>query len=166
MLLATGWTGQTVRNFALASVYGPGIVGIGPDGLVPANPVSEVVGVRTPSYASVNLTCRLGRFRTVMQLRIHKSKAISNGCASLNRAAQPKLTALFNDAADHLRSRIVAMCGILFVFNIGAWLWASIAFRHYPVLLGTALLAYGVGLRHAVDADHIERAYNGIDQRV
>ena len=29
------------------------------------------------------------------------------------------------------------------------------AFRHYPLLLGTALLAYSFGLRHAVDADHI-----------
>ena len=29
------------------------------------------------------------------------------------------------------------------------------AFRHFPVLLGTAFLAYSFGLRHAVDADHI-----------
>ena len=29
------------------------------------------------------------------------------------------------------------------------------AFRHYPLLFGTALLAYSFGLRHAVDADHI-----------
>lgn len=29
------------------------------------------------------------------------------------------------------------------------------AFRDGPVLLGTALLAYTFGLRHAVDADHI-----------
>jgi high-affinity nickel-transport protein len=34
-------------------------------------------------------------------------------------------------------------------------LWAIVAFRHYPLLLGTALLAYSFGLRHAVDADHI-----------
>jgi hypothetical protein len=61
MLIATGWTGQTAENFALPSVYGPGKVGIGPDGLVTANPVSEVVGVRIPSYASVNLTYRFGR---------------------------------------------------------------------------------------------------------
>jgi hypothetical protein len=61
MLVATGWTGQTVENFATASVYGPGKVGVGPDGLVPANPVSEVVGVRIPSYASVNLTYRFRR---------------------------------------------------------------------------------------------------------
>jgi nickel/cobalt transporter (NiCoT) family protein len=73
----------------------------------------------------------------------------------MSAPAQSKLTNLFNDAADNLRGRIVAMYGILFVFNIGAWLWASIAFRHYPVLLGTALLAYSFGLRHAVDADHI-----------
>src|ERR1700734_2023674 len=77
---------------------------------------------------------------------------------TLSRTAvsgQPKLTALFNDAADQLRSRIVAIYGILFVFNIGAWIWASIAFHRYPVLLGTAFLAYSFGLRHAVDADHI-----------
>ena len=41
------------------------------------------------------------------------------------------------------------------VFNLGAWAWAIIAFHHFPVLLGTAFLAYSFGLRHAVDADHI-----------
>ena len=39
--------------------------------------------------------------------------------------------------------------------NIGAWVWAVAAFHNHPVLLGTALLAYSFGLRHAVDADHI-----------
>jgi len=67
----------------------------------------------------------------------------------------PKLSTLFNDCADNLRGRIIAIYGILFAFNIGAWLWASIAFHRYPVLMGTALLAYSFGLRHAVDADHI-----------
>jgi high-affinity nickel-transport protein len=43
----------------------------------------------------------------------------------------------------------------LLVFNVGTWLWAIIAFRHYPVLVGTSFLAYSFGLRHAVDADHI-----------
>ena len=33
--------------------------------------------------------------------------------------------------------------------------WAFVLFRDQPILLGTALLAYGFGLRHAVDADHI-----------
>ena len=41
------------------------------------------------------------------------------------------------------------------VANIAAWVWALVAFHDYPVLLGTALLAYTFGLRHAVDADHI-----------
>ena len=36
-----------------------------------------------------------------------------------------------------------------------AWIWAIVAFADHPVLLGTALLAYSFGLRHAVDADHI-----------
>ena len=62
---------------------------------------------------------------------------------------------LFDDAADGLRGRVIALYGILLLFNLGAWLWAAIAFHRYPVLLGTALLAYSFGLRHAVDADHI-----------
>jgi high-affinity nickel-transport protein len=44
---------------------------------------------------------------------------------------------------------------LLFLFNAGAWLWAIAAFHRYPILLGTAFLAYSFGLRHAVDADHI-----------
>ena len=54
-----------------------------------------------------------------------------------------------------LRGRITSMYALLVGVNIGAWLWALIAFRHHPVLLGTAFLAYSFGLRHAVDADHI-----------
>jgi nickel/cobalt transporter (NiCoT) family protein len=38
---------------------------------------------------------------------------------------------------------------------LGAWVWAILAFQQKPILLGTALLAYTFGLRHAVDADHI-----------
>jgi high-affinity nickel-transport protein len=41
------------------------------------------------------------------------------------------------------------------VANLCAWAWALSAFRHYPLLLGSSLLAYGLGLRHAIDADHI-----------
>ncbi len=49
----------------------------------------------------------------------------------------------------------VVLFAALAVANILAWAWALAAFRHYPLLLGTAALAYGFGLRHAVDADHI-----------
>src|ERR1700689_3336059 len=66
-----------------------------------------------------------------------------------------RLITLFDDGADNLRGRVIAIYGILFAFNVGAWLCASVAFHHYPVLMGTALLAYSFGLRHAVDADHI-----------
>lgn len=62
---------------------------------------------------------------------------------------------LFNDSPSGLRGKIVAIYSLLVAFNVGAWIWAFIAFRGQPVLLGTALLAYVFGLRHAVDADHI-----------
>ena len=57
--------------------------------------------------------------------------------------------------SPHLRHRIAAIYGVLIVLNITAWVWALFTFSIQPVLLGTALLAYGFGLRHAVDADHI-----------
>src|ERR1700761_7170399 len=62
---------------------------------------------------------------------------------------------LFSDTAGALRGRVLRVYGVLAVFNGAAWLWAVLAFRHYPLLLGTAFLAYSFGLRHAVDADHI-----------
>lgn len=58
-------------------------------------------------------------------------------------------------AQGALRHRVIAIYGLLAVFNIGAWIWAYIAFHAHPLLLSTGLLAYGFGLRHAVDADHI-----------
>jgi nickel/cobalt transporter (NiCoT) family protein len=54
-----------------------------------------------------------------------------------------------------MRRRIAGIYALLLAANLGAWSWAVLVFRDHPVLLGTALLAYGFGLRHAVDADHI-----------
>src|SRR5215831_17854479 len=54
-----------------------------------------------------------------------------------------------------MRRPLVLLFGLLIAANVGAWAWALLAFRHYPLLIGTALLAYGLGLRHAIDADHI-----------
>jgi high-affinity nickel-transport protein len=65
------------------------------------------------------------------------------------------LRILFHDEAANTRARVFAIYGILLVFNLAAWFWALFAFHRYPVLLGTAFLAYSFGLRHAVDADHI-----------
>jgi len=50
---------------------------------------------------------------------------------------------------------VAALFVALGCLNLGAWTWALVVFRHYPIALGTALLAYGLGLRHAIDADHI-----------
>ncbi|HEY4406705.1 MAG TPA: HoxN/HupN/NixA family nickel/cobalt transporter [Xanthobacteraceae bacterium] len=61
----------------------------------------------------------------------------------------------FDDGATSLRGRILSIYGLLIAVNVAAWAWALSAFHDYPVLLGTAFLAYGFGLRHAVDADHI-----------
>ena len=68
---------------------------------------------------------------------------------------RPTLRHLFDDAPGNLRGKVLGIYALLFAFNAASWLWAAIAFRHYPLLLGTALLAYSFGLRHAVDADHI-----------
>jgi high-affinity nickel-transport protein len=56
---------------------------------------------------------------------------------------------------SHVRGRTFLLYALLLGANLGAWIWALIAFHNYPILLGTALLAYTFGLRHAVDADHI-----------
>jgi len=58
-------------------------------------------------------------------------------------------------ASSPLRGKVIGIYTLLLAFNGLAWLWALTEFRDYPVLLGTALLAYAFGLRHAVDADHI-----------
>jgi high-affinity nickel-transport protein len=60
-----------------------------------------------------------------------------------------------DDASAASRSRIAALYAFLFGFNALTWTWAIVAFADRPTLLGTALLAYVLGLRHAVDADHI-----------
>ena len=54
-----------------------------------------------------------------------------------------------------LRRKVVAIYVLLVGANLLAWAAAFVAFRDFPVLLGTAFLAYALGLRHAVDADHI-----------
>ncbi len=54
-----------------------------------------------------------------------------------------------------LRRRVARVGAALLLWNAAAWLWAVLAFKQQPLLIGTALLAYGFGLRHAVDADHI-----------
>ena len=65
------------------------------------------------------------------------------------------LSNLFNDEQENIRGKVIGVYALLFAFNIAAWVWALVAFHDFPVLLGTAALAYSFGLRHAFDADHI-----------
>jgi len=64
-------------------------------------------------------------------------------------------SSLFSDEGDALRAKVIGVYALLIGANVAAWLWALSAFRNYPILLGTATLAYTFGLRHAFDADHI-----------
>ena len=62
---------------------------------------------------------------------------------------------LFEESAGEVRARLVGIYSVLAVLNVGAWIWALVAFHDRPALLGVGLVIYGLGLRHAVDADHI-----------
>ncbi|MGH7089212.1 MAG: HoxN/HupN/NixA family nickel/cobalt transporter [Stellaceae bacterium] len=52
-------------------------------------------------------------------------------------------------------ARIAGIYGLLAGLNVAAWGWAFVTFHAFPALVGTAMLAYTFGLRHAFDADHI-----------
>ncbi len=54
-----------------------------------------------------------------------------------------------------LNLRAPGLLVLLATANLAAWAWAWTLFHNQPALLGTALLAWTFGLRHAVDADHI-----------
>lgn len=58
-------------------------------------------------------------------------------------------------ASSSFGTRLTLVALALVLLNGGAWLWALLAFRGAPTLFGVALVVYGLGLRHAVDADHI-----------
>ena len=67
---------------------------------------------------------------------------------------------IFNDNSSDLRGRIIGIYAFLISANILVWVLAFLTFYRYPLLLGTALIAYTFGLRHAVDADHISAIDN------
>ncbi len=65
------------------------------------------------------------------------------------------VSTVLNEGGAGLRRRLIAVYVVLIGGNILIWLWALVVLGDRPLLLGTALLAYTFGLRHAVDADHI-----------
>jgi high-affinity nickel-transport protein len=69
-------------------------------------------------------------------------------------------SSVLNKGGADLRRRLIAIYAVLIGGNVLVWLWAFVALSDRPVMLGTALLAYTFGLRHAVDADHIAAVDN------
>src|SRR5580700_2059206 len=65
------------------------------------------------------------------------------------------LSRILSEGDASLRSRLIGVYAFLISANVLVWVWALAVLHDTPVLLGTALLAYSFGLRHAVDADHI-----------
>jgi nickel/cobalt transporter (NiCoT) family protein len=51
--------------------------------------------------------------------------------------------------------KVVGLYCALLLANAAVWIWAIGSFSGNTILIGCAVLAYGLGLRHAVDADHI-----------
>ncbi|RXZ33996.1 HoxN/HupN/NixA family nickel/cobalt transporter [Oxalobacteraceae bacterium CAVE-383] len=62
---------------------------------------------------------------------------------------------IFDDRSNNVRLKVFTLYAFLVCANIAVWGWAFAAFRNSPLLLASAVLAYTLGLRHAVDADHI-----------
>ena len=58
------------------------------------------------------------------------------------------------------KTRASLLLALLMMANVVVWLVTLFAAHGHPSLLATGLLAYGFGLRHAVDADHISAIDN------
>ena len=65
------------------------------------------------------------------------------------------LSRILNDTGAEPRGKVTAIYALLGAVNVAIWVWAAISLSDRPALLGTAFLAYVLGLRHAVDPDHI-----------
>lgn len=73
-----------------------------------------------------------------------------------------KLSNLIKKASPKLKKRLYLMFIIIGALNIGVWVYAFLISIKFPILLGLTSLAYGLGLRHAVDADHIAAIDNTV----
>ncbi len=67
---------------------------------------------------------------------------------------------VLSDTTPGLRRKVIGIYTLLIAANLALWVLALLASLNYPLLLGFALTAYGFGLRHAVDADHISAIDN------
>lgn len=58
-------------------------------------------------------------------------------------------------SGEGTKRRVGLLYFVLIAFNLFVWGLTLLASLQFPVVLGIAILAYGFGLRHAVDPDHI-----------
>ncbi|HEU5345642.1 MAG TPA: HoxN/HupN/NixA family nickel/cobalt transporter [Ktedonobacterales bacterium] len=65
-----------------------------------------------------------------------------------------------SDTTPGVRRKVVAVYAALIGVNLILWALTLLAAIQYPIMLAVALPAYGFGLRHAVDADHISAIDN------
>ncbi|MBF5094125.1 hypothetical protein F1643_06150 [Azospirillum sp. INR13] len=54
-----------------------------------------------------------------------------------------------------LKARLALVSAAVLLLNGGGWLGACLSFGGDPALFAMALLVYGLGMRHGLDADHI-----------
>jgi high-affinity nickel-transport protein len=79
---------------------------------------------------------------------------------------KPSFDFMSDTSKGVVRTRAVAIYAILLAGNALAWLCAWFCFSTEPTLMGAAILAYVLGLRHAVDADHIAAIDNVVRKLV
>ena len=95
---------------------------------------------------------RQGRLLNGLFHRLGPCEADGKKAAQKDRGVLPNP---FDDRSLQIKAKIALTYAVLVAANVAAWTWALIAFIDRPILLGTAVLAYMFGLRHAFDADHI-----------
>jgi len=66
-----------------------------------------------------------------------------------------RILGVWRGADPSLRRRLMLIYGILLGSNAVIWAALFVFGTRYPILLGLAPIAFGFGLRHAVDPDHI-----------
>jgi nickel/cobalt transporter (NiCoT) family protein len=120
---------------------------------VPVLPAMPTIG-RFSHFFVQNHNLR--RFAGAIELRCNTGNHLADGVLALAR----RLQSLVPENAPRserlgFRQRVVGIYTFLILANLSVWVWAFTAFAHQPVLIGTAILAYSLGLRHAIDADHI-----------
>src|SRR6516162_394201 len=92
--------------------------------------------------------------RSRLRLVRANSPIVSSALHLTETAALPGF-GIFDDGASDIRPKVIGLYTVLIAVNLLAWTWAFAVFCSHPLLLATAFIAYGFGLRHAVDADHI-----------